>query len=463
MTNTRQLLGAGLAALLTTTMAAAQGSQRAADLERASATRYAGVYHVATGTWTRGERTFRQFGLSDNLYSNTAASGYFSGAIGPTGAAAGGFIVDEGVIPSSTNPTAFALGGSARDVSSVTEVQVGYCDFDTNPNVAGFQLDFFEQYTPCTSPPGTGSLAGTVVLSGAPSNGCWVVDIDLTGATFELEHETGGMFTGSLLDFFGVAWSYTGTGSAAAGLQIAGDPQVTDTGWTVAAPTMTGSNTYFGEIGGCPGTGTGYQNTDFYWLEDVNSGLGTSGCFSFGGYRNVGTGCGGPLTGPYAGFWIEIRGEGEPAVISQPGCVGAINATGVPGQIEVSGDVDATVNVAELRAFDLPPGEFGIFATALFPFPPMVTNLGNGWLCLNQGAGLGVGRFFAPQQIKNSGATGEITLSTAAGEWDLSMIPGAVGSYAATAGLTSYFQCWHREANTGAGFNLTGSCSVTWR
>ena len=128
----------------------------------------------------------------------------------------------------------------------------------------------------------------------------------------------------------------------------------------------------------------------------------------------------------------------------------------------MNGSAVGADNDAVLRAFNLPANEFGIFATGLAPIAPGTINSGNGTLCINPGAQGGLGRFAAANQIKNTGAAGEITLDTNAGEWDLSMIPTSVGTYAAAAGVTSYFQGWHRE-QVGAGFNFTGSCSVSWQ
>lgn len=428
--------------------------------------KYAGTYNVQTQTWTRGQSVVSNFGQSDNIYSNTAASGYYYPTIGPLGGAAGGELIDDAAIPSSSNPGSFA-GGPLRDMSTVNEVQIGYCDFDVGFQVAGWELNFYNTYDPCSGVPDPTQLAGTAAVTGAPSNGCWIVDI--TGLNFDLQHDGDGFFDGiQTLDNFGIEFSYTGTGVDNAGPIITGDPQNTDTGFVVGGLPVSGSNTYYGEVGGCPGFGSGYENNDFYYVED-SQGVGGlsagSGCYFFGGYNNAGSPCGGPLAAPFGAFQVEVSGTGSnpgPTIISQPGCVGNNNDTGVPGEVEVEGSAVGANNDALLRAFNLPLNQFGIFASGRADLPPGQINSGNGTLCINPGAAGGLGRFAAANQIKNTGATGVMTLDTNTGEWDLSMIPTSVGTYAAAAGVTSYFQGWHRETQ-GAGFNFTGSCSVMWQ
>lgn len=147
--------------------------------------------------------------------------------------------------------------------------------------------------------------------------------------------------------------------------------------------------------------------------------------------------------------------------ISEPGCTGNLNATGVPGQIEVTGNIDMSANTAILRAYDLPPNQFGIFLCGLSPLAPGTINSGNGTLCINPGAQGGLGRFDAPQQIRSTGPTGEMSLDSTTGAWITNVIPTSVGDLTLTGG-TVYYQAWHREP-VGAGFNFTGSCVVNWQ
>lgn len=422
--------------------------------------RFGGTYHVATGTWTRERRDLSR-GTTQVLYDNTAQSGYFTSANGPTGALAGVAIVDEGVIPGPTHPGPFpvAVADSAVIIESVT---FAYCDLDTQPGVSGWQLDFYESYTPCIAP-SPASLSGSAIVQGAPSNGCWTIDIDLTGVTFGMVADGGLANYGHQgdpdLDSFGVAYTYIGTGTGAAGPIIAGDPELTDPGWVPGAAPDAGAGTYFGVDGGCPGNGTGLGNLDLYFA-DAPWG---PGCFFFGGYDNAGTACGGPLVGPYGGFFLEVSGSPNlGGVIFNASCTGNPNATGQPGEIGVFGSPFAADDRAVLFASQLPPNQFGIFAVGTVAIPPGTINSGNGTLCINPGAGGGLGRFIAPGQIKSTGPVGLVSLSTTIGEWSLTQVPNGLGFYSVQAGMTTHFQFWHREP-VGLGFNFTGSAVVTWQ
>ncbi len=250
-----------------------------------------GTYHVASGLWTRRANSVASFGINDNVYSNTSPSGYYHTDISPIGPAPGGQVLDSGIIPGTTNPATFAMGGPVRDDNLITEVQIGYCDFEPVAASAGWTLNFYGSYAPCTYPPPPAQQ--TITVTGLPSGGCWVVDLDLVGSgqTFDLQADGGLLapgYDGSLaLDSFGIGFQYAGSGSGAfdAGILIAGDPANTDTAW-LSGPPNSGSNTYFGEAGGCPGSGSGYQNTDSFWVEDL-LGTGTLGvgsnCYFFQG------------------------------------------------------------------------------------------------------------------------------------------------------------------------------------
>ncbi len=432
----------------------------------------AGTYHVVTGTWTRAHSVVASFGLSDNIYSNTAQTGYYYPTIGPNGAAALGQLIDEGAVPGTTNPTVFANGGAVTDLNQVTEIQLAYCDFDPTAGVSGWTLSFYEDYAPCTF--NNPTPVGTVTVTGFPSNGCWIANLDLTAATgtgeeFMLQADGGAAAPGfdgiPALDSIGISWEYTGTGTDLAGPFISGDPAVTDSGWLTGNPN-TGSNTYYGETGGCPGTGSGYGNNDSYWIEDafMVGGLAQgSTCYWFGGYTNIGNPCGGSVRIPYGAFWMEMSTSlSVSSTVSSPGCVGAVTATGSPAVCEVIGDIVPANNNAEIRASGVPLNQFGIFATGLATIPPSTIFSGNGWICINPVALGGLGRFQGAAQIKNSGLGGTFSLDTTLGEWDLTSMPTSTGSYAVMAGITSNFQAWFREP-VATGHNFSGSCSVTWQ
>ena len=65
--------------------------------------------------------------------------------------------------------------------------------------------------------------------------------------------------------------------------------------------------------------------------------------------------------------------------------------------------------------------------------------------------------------MRNSGLDGILLLDTQLSAWDLAAIPDGMTSYAAAAGLSTNFQCWHRDiVNGAASSNFTNAVSVNW-
>ena len=466
------------ATLVLATGAWAQDAPTAAEPGRLNPIRvpgvvkHAGTYHLATGTWTRATGTVAHFGSLDVVYCNTADSGYYAHTIGPTGPLPNGMVIDEGGLPGLTNPTSF-VGVVDRESYRIQSFDIGYCDMDPGPRTAGFEYAFYESYSACT--PATTPNA-SFTLTGLPSAGsCWTMTIDITGSEFDMLADGGAANPGydgdPDLDAFGWSVMYAGTGSADAGLLLRGDPLSTDPNYSVGDRYGTdGTETYYGALSLCgPGVGSGYLSEDIGFHDDLGipGGLST-GCYFFGGYRNN-NGCGGPLATPYASMYMQLSaeaGHGGPCpgggICGPPFCANQLpNSTGVPGVLTATGSHVAADNNVVLRASSLPPGEFGLFVTGLAEAvaPIMV---GNGLMCIDPTANGGLGRFDAPGQVKSASAAGVVTLDTNIGEWDLGAINTSTGTYAASAGVTTYFQFWHRD-QVGAGFNLTAGLGLTWQ
>ena len=89
--------------------AAAQNSPQTATAKKVpGAIKHAGIYHLTTGTWTRTGGAVANFG-PDTIYSNNATTGYFNTSGGSGTTATGGteqttMAIDEGSVPTSTNP-----------------------------------------------------------------------------------------------------------------------------------------------------------------------------------------------------------------------------------------------------------------------------------------------------------------------------------------------------------------------
>ncbi len=130
-------------------------------------------------------------------------------------------------------------------------------------------------------------------------------------------------------------------------------------------------------------------------------------------------------------------------------CESLPNSTGVISQITAFGNPSAAANDFTVQVYDLPQNQFGIFFTATTgtagaPF-------GNGRLCVSP---TGIGRI---NTIVNSGPEGVVDLNV-----DLTSIPQGSGTVTVVSGETRYFQLWHRDALTGAGFNASNALEITF-
>ncbi len=438
-----------------TVLASGQTTPAATHAQKApGVTKHAGIYHVATGTWTRTGGAQANFG-PDVIYTNRAWSGYYSTTGGAGGTLPGAENFDEGQIPSSTN----TQNPGGRDEYNVNCFEIAYCDFGPAGD-SGWDISFFTQYSPCSF---NGAPDASFSTSGLPAGGCWFVSLDLTGgAEFCLGGDGGDGYDANLdLDSFG--WSYTYNGAdpnVLAGFLIRGDPQNTDPTWVSGADVTDGTDTFFGPPSLCVSGGTGLGTQDFWWAEDSNNPANT-GCYFFFGYLNN-NGCQGPAADPYASFHMEIQADLEACTDTGPGnvyCLSNPNSTGVNSTLSTAGSPVAADDNFELIA-SIPPLSFGFFITSQdqgFVANPAGSE---GNLCL----GGTLGRFVAPGQVKNSGVAGQITLSTTLGEWSLAAIPTAIGPYAAMTGIRTNFQLWHRDVVAGMVVsNFSNAKTILWQ
>ncbi|MEM8713045.1 MAG: hypothetical protein AAGG01_19020 [Planctomycetota bacterium] len=427
--------------------AAAQSSPVALQATKTpTAVRHAGVYHVSTGTWTRGLAASAGFG-PDVIYSNTAPSGYFSSAGGSGGFGSGGTNYDEGIVPGSMN----ANNPGNRDEYQVNCVEIGYCDMGA-PGTSAWEIGFYNSYAPCE---GASTADSLVLIAGLPAaGGCWQMSIDLTGGgEFCLSADGGNGFDDVLeLDTFGWSFRYAGTSGVEAGFLLSGDPINTDP----SGAAFDGTNTYYGPPSLCsPDQATGLLTQDQWYLDDPVNNM-NDGCYFFGGYRNI-NGCGGPAR-PLSSWYLELSADTGPCLgcVTSCFCLSNPNSTGANSTMTISGSLSVAANDVTLTA-TIPPSSFGFFLTsqtADFVANP-AGSAGN--LCL----GGAIGRF--QQLAASSGASGIISISTVAGQWSLASIPQSPGTYAAVAGGDAYFQLWHRDTSpAGPTSNFTDGVVVTW-
>src|SRR5262249_31846641 len=111
--------------------------------------RNAGVYHVASGTWTRNASLANVLG-PDTIYNNTCAAVYYSPLANTES------YQHRRRIPSTSGPTTSSVfygffrhdtAPGCRDSYTVNGFQVGYCSSALQP--IGWSWDFASSYTQC--------------------------------------------------------------------------------------------------------------------------------------------------------------------------------------------------------------------------------------------------------------------------------------------------------------------------
>jgi hypothetical protein len=396
-------------------------------------------------------------------------------------------------------------GGSFATAPNRTRYTVNCFEFaycDTNTGTAPWEFTFYDNASPCLEP--ISAPVATLNFAGLPNGGCWTVSFDLTGTPtvpsteFCLEGDGGVAAPGwdgddPTLDSFGFSIRYLGAGTASCGVLLSGDPQNDEASIGYINPNMPvtcnpaacpaaplpfgGRATYFNPAGDCAAVNagsiaanaaTGRLTRDTWLATDSTPGIvAPEGCYYFGGYFNLQGGCGTAQNNPYAAAYMVIAaaagdcgGTGGPIGGGVQYCTSNPNSTGVTTALDIQGDRTGAANNCVLTATSLPLNSFGYFITSRTAGLVMNPAGSQGNLCL----ALNIGRFTGPGQIKNSGATGTIALSTILGEWNTLAIPTSTGPYAAAAGIRSHFQLWHRDAVGGsATSNFSNARYVDWQ
>ena len=452
--------------------ATAYAQDQLATVRRAGPIRDAGVYHVATGTWTRSASGTANLG-PDTIYKNTAPSGYFTTA-GLETAQDNVQLVDEGRIPTFGG----SIVGADRTTYELNGITFSYCTEVAAPTVR-VTFSVFESYLPCslisTDRPTTqfsGSAIGTGLPGGgAPgANACWTVTLDLEGVgEFCVEGDGGALapgFDNDLnLDSFGFSWEFTGQFGQATGPMIAGDPNFTA---TVPGSILGigGTGTYYSTgVPSCADTGLDTQ--DFLALDgDV---FGGPACRFFGGYKNT-NGCMTQTNTPYASLsYSLIAAAGEcdleppneafcdPAGVNSSGTSAAISAVQTPPSANLAG-----IRLTATGGPTLPGGGFGFFLVSSNNSASLP--IGAGTLCLASpqgryspatgGLGNSFGQFDSNGDFVNLAGT-----STTGFGFDVPVqLPNPPGGNI-TAGSTWHFQLWYRDTGI---VNFSNGVSVNF-
>lgn len=189
---------------------------------------------------------------------------------------------------------------------------------------------------------------------------------------------------------------------------------------------------------------TGFsQGTDAFFLGDstaVNA-------------ANLGSASFAPRRSIDAVYLLDAIGDGLDTIGANY-CGSPANSSGLPGEIHAIGSDLVVDNELTLIATQLPPQQFGIFATSTTQgFVVMPNGQSNGNFCL---AGQ-TGRFRGPGQILTSGVSGRFELAV-----DLNAVPQGMGTVAVLAGESRNFQAWYRDG-VGLGSNFTNGIEITFR
>jgi hypothetical protein len=272
--------------------------------------RHAGVYHVATGTWTRGASLANVVG-PDVIYNNTCSAFYFIRM------SCNERYEHRDRIPSTSSPTSdsvyYGTTNSAhrydsrpgcRDEYTIDGFQVGYCS--SHAGTVDWEYRFASSYSAC----GAADLVSqyTITVTGLPGGSatgaqrCWTIDIDvsgLPGGGFALSADGDGVYDGGAGDTFG--WSLKAVNSIlldSTGPLIAGNVD-----WTGGGP--------FGVHTPCTGTdgtvwdvpvdlseaGTGMTSSNFFRATAGTSCIDYQpGCYYFGG-------------NPHADFFLKLYSD----------------------------------------------------------------------------------------------------------------------------------------------------------
>ncbi len=409
-----------------------------------STVRDAGVYHLATGTWTR-KASQASLG-ADTIYDNTCSGVYYYGFWGD-------HFIDEGRIPSPSGPSNLNARPGCNSSYSIDGFQIAYCTDQLS--MATYTINFYESYPSCATVVGVTPTSG-FAITGLPASvgpgACWIVTIDLdsppqtASLAFVMLADGDGTFTGGPnSNLFG--WeSFTSVPAASAtftGPIIAGEPGVClgydGTRWdpvvnyTEAGTGMSTLNQIRIEQG--PNTAPGC----YYWMSGFLS-------FHLELYSDA---CGGPFVNQFC----FGDGTGTPCPCgnhSAPGNgEGCLHSLGVGGALTYTGTSSLSTDTVILLGSRMPN------ANALY-FQGTTQQSGGAGTVFGDGKRCAGGTTVRLKTVLNVGGASQVPQP---GDPSVS-VQGLI-----TAPGTRTYQVWFRNAAdfcTPATFNSTNGLEITW-
>ncbi|MCC6409619.1 MAG: thrombospondin type 3 repeat-containing protein [Planctomycetes bacterium] len=332
-------------------------AQDADIFDNAPTPKYAGVYHVASQTFTPAKDVPVDFFVDNQvIYNANCSPTQFSSLLNSS------IVIDDGRLAAPNTP---APNEGTRSSYRVNKFEIAY----VTREVAGATMEvrFWNDYDDCQtfalagSPTATFSVTGPGATAQGTATG-WILTVDLTGLEFCMSAEANGTYEGAdTLDGFGYGLTMLNqlgtTTTACGGFFLQGQPG----GAIGQCPT--GNGTYYKNP--LPGSGTGLGNDNLFRRD--GAGGQTSGCFLF---STTGT--------PHAGFYMRIWGDlddcscapndfdNDGTVDCLDGCPNdpAKTSPGVCGcnQVEIDTDGDGTFDCVDGCPTDptkIAPGQCG--------------------------------------------------------------------------------------------------------
>ncbi len=442
--------------------------------------KHLGVYHVATGTWTRNGTLANVTG-PDTIYNNTCAAAYF-GAFNSTEQ-----WQHRNRVPSPTGPTTPGLyyptendeAPGCQTSYTVNGFQVEYCSSLVAGTAITWEFTFANAYLVCGGgdmvPNYTFTVTGLPAGTTTSSQNCWILDMDVSATTpaFVLSADQDGTWTGpSTSEQFGYSQQATAPvflTTAGTGPVIAGD--YTWLGGAITGPLVPCTGTD-GTVWDSPinlaEPGTGMATNDFFRITGATPQVGV-GCYYFGGtplgdfYLKLFAAAGCGPTSPMVNFCFP----GQSGVIGCP-CTNPPAGTGLGCNNFGAGPVDsctlAAAGVASLAADTLVFTSTGENNTSLTIFLQGTTSSATG---IVYGAGVRCVTGILKRLYTGGATAGSIT-RPGGGDPNVHTRSAALGN-PILAGQTRYYMTYYRDpaaagpcGNTASTFNDSQAGSVLW-
>lgn len=435
--------------------------------------RNAGIYHAASGTWTRHAN---QANLgADVIYNNSAPSAPTAGQYYFDGALANDIQTDEGQVPSPSHPNNLNNKPGCAASYLVDGYQISWCTDQAVGATGDYRITFYENYAPCTTsigltPVNTVQIRG--VAGGLPGNfpaaagtfACWFLNVDPAGGlvttnpvtTFTLQADADGSYDGTN-DFFGVSFASTlPAGTPRAGLFIAGNTN-----------TATGSQgTRWDPVINYNLIGTGMGTQNLFYSDSPT----TPGCFYYGPTVNMASyylrlfsnACG-PIDPGTPFCFGDGSGTACPCAASTPSNasavgdkVGCLNSLLTGGKLRATGVASVANDTAGINKVILTGSQMPNQSCLYFQGTTQ------------QGAG-GAGSVFGDGLRCAGGAVVRLGIKVNAGGTSAYPVgadaPVSVKGLVPAAGATRTYQAWYRNPAawcTASTFNLSNGHQIVW-